>query len=75
MVSTKNQLHKKSSTKETKKSHLIEAIQRKVTTAKPIARYRFIQLIKSKRATTIELEKILKTVKVSRDGLDITFKY
>ena len=57
------------------KTELIRAIEEKTTKAKPIALHHFRKFLMMKQRTKTELERISKTVRVSRDGLDITFKY
>ena len=50
---------------------LIQAIKVKVGRAKPRAKGEFYKLLR--RSTKSELERILRSVRVSRDGLDISF--
>lgn len=54
----------------TTKVELITAIEKRVKRAKPFVRTHFLRDLKYR--TKIELEQILKSVRVSRDGYDIS---
>lgn len=53
------------------KTELINAIEAKVRRAKPIPKRLLTAHIKARRITKAELERIFKTIRVSRDGWDI----
>jgi hypothetical protein len=67
-----NALHKKSNTT---KGELIRAVEEKTKRAKPIPRKLLHDLVRQRKIKKADLERILKTARVSRDGWDITFKY
>ena len=57
------------------KAELIREIEGKTKRAKPIALNHFRRFLRTKERTRADLQRISKTARVSRDGLDITFKY
>lgn len=57
------------------KAELIREIEGKTKKAKPVALNHFRRFLREKKRTKADLERISKTTRVSRDGLDIAFKY